>query len=108
MWKKAKRAVDNATAAAIAAVARDGGAAPVGVFVDEGYEEIVERCGLAGISTAQLHGDGARATLHLIPPSLQVGRSTHIMRSLWRALCLVIVAAAVGEALLCCSSRSYM
>ena len=76
MWQKAKRAVDAKTAAAIAAVARDGGAAPVGVFVDETYDEIVERCELAGISTAQLHGDGARATLQLLPSALEVRQCT--------------------------------
>ena len=79
MWKKAKRAVNAETAAAIAAVARDGGAVPVAVFVDEDCDEIVGRCALAGISTAQLHGDGARATLQLLPSALEVwgGVATH-------------------------------
>lgn len=72
MWQGAKRAVDAKTSAAIAAVARDGGAVAVGVFVDESFDQIIHRCELAGISTAQLHGDGARASLQLLPSTLEV------------------------------------
>lgn len=43
MWQKAKRAVSDDTAAAIAGVARAHGAQAVGVFVDEDARTIVDR-----------------------------------------------------------------
>ncbi len=72
MWPDSKRAVDVKTAAAIAAVARDGGATPVGVFVSESADAIAEACQAAGLPVAQLHGDGARAAMLLLPSALQV------------------------------------
>jgi phosphoribosylanthranilate isomerase len=44
MWQGSKRAVDTKTAAAIAAVARDSGAVPVGVFVSENADAIADAC----------------------------------------------------------------
>jgi phosphoribosylanthranilate isomerase len=73
MWPKAKRAVGDETAAAIAAAAKAGGAAAVGVFVDEDAATITRRCRQAGIPIAQLHGDPSRACLNSIPDDLQVG-----------------------------------
>lgn len=72
MWPKAKRAVSDETAAAIAAAARAGGAAAVGVFVDEDAATITQRCRQAGITIAQLHGEASRASLNSIPEDLQV------------------------------------
>jgi phosphoribosylanthranilate isomerase len=72
MWPKAKRAVSDETAAAIAAAAREGGAAAVGVFVDEDAATITQRCRHAGIPVAQLHGDASRACVNSIPEDLQV------------------------------------
>lgn len=72
LWPKAKRAVGVSTAARIAAEAVQRGAQPVAVFVDEDADTIARVCSEAGISTAQLHGDGARASLADIPPELQV------------------------------------
>ncbi|GLI58790.1 hypothetical protein VaNZ11_000548 [Volvox africanus] len=72
MWQKAKRSVSMDTARSIAAVARDGGARAVGVFVDEDAATISARCRDAGIPVAQLHGDGARASLPDLDPSLEV------------------------------------
>lgn len=72
MWPKAKRAVSDETAAAIAAAAREGGAQAVGVFVDEDAATITARCRAAGIGTAQLHGDASRAALNGVPADLQV------------------------------------
>ena len=40
LWPGAKRSVGGALAAEIAAAAREGGAQPVGVFVDERAEEV--------------------------------------------------------------------
>jgi phosphoribosylanthranilate isomerase len=72
MWPKAKRAVCDATAAKISAKAREHGALPVGVFVDEEAEAIVERCQRAHLAFAQLHGDTARQSIHQLPGSVRV------------------------------------
>ncbi|PNW75248.1 hypothetical protein CHLRE_12g519000v5 [Chlamydomonas reinhardtii] len=72
MWQKAKRAVSADTARAIAAVARGAGAKAVGVFVDEDAATISARCRDAQIPIAQLHGDGARAALPDLDPTLEV------------------------------------
>jgi N-(5'phosphoribosyl)anthranilate (PRA) isomerase len=72
LWQGAKRAVSVRTAAEIAAEAVQHGVQPVAVFVDEDADTIVRVCSETGISTAQLHGDGARAALSDIPPELQV------------------------------------
>lgn len=76
LWPKAKRAVSVSTAARIAAEATQRGAQPVAVFVDEDADTIAGFCSDAGIGIAQLHGDGARASLADIPPDLQVGNCT--------------------------------
>ena len=60
MWPKAKRSISIETAAGIAAAAREHGAQPIGVFVDEDAATIAARCKQAGIGIAQLHGDDAR------------------------------------------------
>lgn len=72
LWPGAKRAVSISTAAQIAAEAVQHGAAPVAVFVDEDADTIIRVCSETGISTAQLHGDAARAALPDIPSELQV------------------------------------
>jgi phosphoribosylanthranilate isomerase len=72
MWPKAKRSVSDATAADIAAAAKQHGAQPVGVFVDEDAATIARRCEAAGLGIAQLHGDNSRAALADIPDGLQV------------------------------------
>ena len=72
MWPSSKRAVEVRTAAAIAAVANDGGAVPVGVFVSENADAIAKACEAASLPVAQLHGDGARAAMLLLPSALQV------------------------------------
>ena len=62
--------MEGAQAAEIAAAAREGGAEPVGVFVEEGAAAIEAACDAAGLRTAQLHGDGARAALRTLPERL--------------------------------------
>lgn len=59
------------TAAKISATAREHGAQPVAVFVDEDFADIVRTCKQAGIGMAQLHGKGARGSLHDLPNWLQ-------------------------------------
>jgi phosphoribosylanthranilate isomerase len=74
MWPKAKRSVSDDIAADIARVAKEHGAQPVGVFVDEDAATIQQRCQAAGIGIAQLHGDPSRACLSQVDASLKVSR----------------------------------
>lgn len=61
----------GASGIAAHAGARDHGAAPVGVFVDENAAVIAERSRAAGLELAQLHGDRARGALPDLPPELR-------------------------------------
>lgn len=73
VWPKSKRSVCVSLAREIAAAARENGAEPVGVFVDESAAEIERACSDADLTIAQLHGDGARASLlQGLPESLKV------------------------------------
>ena len=56
LWPKAKRSVPFSLGAEIAAAAREGGAQPVGVFVDEDGEDIARACEAVGVSIAQVRG----------------------------------------------------
>ena len=62
----------DSTAKAISNSAKQHKAIPVGVYVDESAQVINQRCIDCGISIAQLHGDGARASLEGIDSSLGV------------------------------------
>jgi phosphoribosylanthranilate isomerase len=59
-------------AAQISAAAKENGAEPIAVFVDESAADIIEACAAADISIAQLHGDVARGALGDLPPDLRV------------------------------------
>jgi phosphoribosylanthranilate isomerase len=73
VWPKSKRSVCLSLAREIAAAAREGGAEPVGVFVDENAAEIEDMCIAAGLGIAQLHGDGARsAWMQGLPETLKL------------------------------------
>ena len=74
---------DVAMARAIAAAARQGGAEPVGVFVEQGAADIERICESADIGIAQLHGNDARRALRDLP---------HALRAIW-----VLSAEATGE-----------
>jgi phosphoribosylanthranilate isomerase len=54
VWPKSKRSVCLSLAREIAAAAREGGAEPVGVFVDENAAEIEDMCIAAGLGIAQV------------------------------------------------------
>lgn len=54
VWPKSKRSVCLSLAREIAAAAREGGAEPVGVFVDENATEIEDMCIAAGLGIAQV------------------------------------------------------
>ena len=91
LWPKARRSVSTDTATEISEAARQHGAEPVAVFVDEDFSDIVRCCKAAGIRIAQLHGKGARASLPDLPNWLEV---SHL--SLSRSLSL--------SAVNCCAS----
>lgn len=71
-WPKAKRSVSTTIARDIANAAREHGAIPIAVFVDETAEQMAEYCSAAGIDHAQLHGDAARTQLPDLPAWLHV------------------------------------
>ena len=66
------RTVKLDLARAIFAAARQGGAEPVGVFVEESAEQILAACEATGLRTVQLHGTASRSALHKLPPEIQV------------------------------------
>lgn len=76
-WPKAKRGVPVDAARDIAQAARQHGATPIAVFVDESAAQIAEYCSAAGIDHAQLHGDAARAQLPDLPAWLHVVYVAH-------------------------------
>lgn len=68
LWPGSRRSVDRVTAKDIATVAREAGAVPVGVFVDESTHEISVICEDAEISIAQLHGKKCRNAVQSTRP----------------------------------------
>ena len=73
LWPRARRSVPPAAARSIVAAGRAAGAKQVvGVFVDEDAAAIEAACVSAGVTVAQLHGDGARAALPHLPAWMEV------------------------------------
>lgn len=64
---KSKRFVETPLAREIAEAASENGATPIGVFVDESYDQIMEILAKTGIKRIQLHGPSARSSLKLLP-----------------------------------------
>ncbi|KAI5064131.1 hypothetical protein GOP47_0020801 [Adiantum capillus-veneris] len=81
LWPKSKRSICNSTAKEIAHAVRFHKAEPVGVFVDEDAETIERFCTSAGIGIAQLHGEGARASLTNLPSHLETIYVVHVDKS---------------------------
>ncbi|XP_068668713.1 N-(5'-phosphoribosyl)anthranilate isomerase 1, chloroplastic isoform X2 [Aristolochia californica] len=67
LWPKSKRSVSLSVAKEISKVARNYGAEPVGVFVDDDVNTILRASGASDVKVFQLHGDGSRASF----PALQ-------------------------------------
>lgn len=63
LWPKSKRSVSLNVAKEISKAAREHGAEPVGVFVEEDANEIEQACDATNIAFVQLHGDRARSAL---------------------------------------------
>lgn len=70
--KLSARAVSLDRAKEIADAAREHGAEPVGVFADEGIEEILKIIQTLSLKVVQLHGDRPRAALDQLPQDLQI------------------------------------
>ena len=70
-YKQSKRYVNIEQAIAIAEHAQQGGAQPVGVFVEHTAEEIIAICQQTGINIVQLHGETARYTQPELPAEFQ-------------------------------------
>lgn len=66
LWPHSKRSISVAIAKEISKAARDNGAMPVGVFVDDNADTILRASDAADLEFVQLHGDGARAAFPVI------------------------------------------
>jgi len=64
------RKVDLETALQIVKVVREEGSEPVGVFVHETADEILEIAQLLSLNVVQLHGDGSRKACSFLPNDL--------------------------------------
>ncbi|KAF3776550.1 N-(5'-phosphoribosyl)anthranilate isomerase 1 [Nymphaea thermarum] len=78
IWPNSKRSVSIQVASDIAKAAREYGAEPVGVFVDEDSDTILRYSDASDIELVQLHGDGARAAL---PCLLQWCRVVYVLHA---------------------------
>ncbi|KAJ0233776.1 N-(5'-phosphoribosyl)anthranilate isomerase 2 [Hirschfeldia incana] len=61
IWPHSKRSISLSVAKDISRVAREGGAKPVGVFVEDDESTILRAADAADLELVQLHGNGSRA-----------------------------------------------
>ncbi|KAH9610255.1 hypothetical protein KSS87_006245 [Heliosperma pusillum] len=66
LWPNSKRSISLSTAKEISKVARDYGAEPVGVFVDDDAGTILKAADASDIEYVQLHGHGSRTVFPLL------------------------------------------
>ncbi|XP_031264248.1 N-(5'-phosphoribosyl)anthranilate isomerase 1, chloroplastic-like [Pistacia vera] len=78
IWPNSKRSVSLAVAKEISKVAREYGAEPVGVFVDDDAETILRAADWAKLEFVQLHGDGSRAAF---PELVQENRIIYVLHA---------------------------
>ncbi|XP_078177291.1 N-(5'-phosphoribosyl)anthranilate isomerase 1, chloroplastic-like [Carex rostrata] len=78
LWPKSKRSVSLEAAKEISKVARECGAEPVGVFVDDDLDTILRVADASGIEFIQLHGDESRASL---PQLLRKSRIIYVLHA---------------------------
>lgn len=78
MWPHSKRSVSPKVAKEISKVARECGAEPVGVFVDDDLNTILQAASASDLEFIQLHGDPSRAVL---PKLLQLHRIVYVLHA---------------------------
>eukprot|EP01018_Ginkgo_biloba_P008656 Gb_05890 [translate_table: standard] len=81
LWPKSKRSVSLNVAKEISKVAREHGAEPVGVFVEEDANEIGQACDATDIAFVQLHGNGARNALSSLVQHRRIIYVLHVDRN---------------------------
>lgn len=78
IWPNSKRSVSLSVAKEISRAARDYGAQPVGVFVDDDADTILRASDAADLELVQLHGDGSRAAF---PALVQENRIIYVLHA---------------------------
>lgn len=78
LWPKSKRSVSLLVAKEISKVAREWGAEPVGVFVDDDANTILQASDASNLELVQLHGNGSRAAL---PTLLRQNRIIYVLHA---------------------------
>ncbi|OMO50086.1 hypothetical protein CCACVL1_30642 [Corchorus capsularis] len=78
LWPNSKRSISLSVAKEISKVAREYGAKPVGVFVDDDLETILRASDASDLEFVQLHGDGSRATF---PKLVQENRIIYVLHA---------------------------
>nr|KYP56493.1 N-(5'-phosphoribosyl)anthranilate isomerase [Cajanus cajan] len=78
MWPNSERSVSLSIAMDISKVARDYGAEPVGVFVDDDSETILRASDAANLEFVQLHGQGSRLAF---PSLVQENRVIYVLHA---------------------------
>ncbi|PON62952.1 Bifunctional 3-hexulose-6-phosphate synthase/demethylmenaquinone methyltransferase [Trema orientale] len=66
VWPNSKRSVSVSVAKEISKVAREYGAEPVGVFVDDDIDTLLRVSDAANLELVQLHGDNSRAVFPIL------------------------------------------
>ncbi|XP_052729815.1 N-(5'-phosphoribosyl)anthranilate isomerase 1, chloroplastic isoform X3 [Vigna angularis] len=78
IWPNSKRSVSLSVAKEISKVARDHGAEPVGVFVDDDSETILRASDASNLEFVQLHGHGSRLAF---PSLIQENRVIYVLHA---------------------------
>ncbi|KAL1290253.1 hypothetical protein AAHE18_20G116500 [Arachis hypogaea] len=78
IWPNSKRSVSLSVAKEISKVARDYGAEPVGVFVDDDLETILRASDASNLEYVQLHGHGSRL---VFPSLIQENRVIYVLHA---------------------------
>lgn len=72
VWPNSKRSISVSVAKEISKVAREYGAMPVGVFVDDDIDTILRVSDAADLELVQLHGDNSRAAFPVLVQHHQI------------------------------------